>query len=207
MSAYKKFVALVKKAKLPTGYEIVSTSLEAYTESIKPLGKLAERLRIARIVLLIVGGLLLIALVVLGLVHRRGEIATAMLVGVTKARIAWQFMLEVLFPTVFGFAIGTLAGGFGTKPLAHQLAGGYDVTMSASLVWQTIAYGLLACLVLSFIAMFRVVAVRRISLFAPRDSGDYANVSNAESAGDAGDTGDVEDAPTTQAEQTKEESK
>ena len=63
---------------------------------------------------------------------------------------------------------------------------------------------LLACLVLSFIAMFRVVAVRRISLFAPRDSGDYANVSNAESAGDAGDTGDVEDAPTTQAEQTKE---
>ena len=84
------------------------------------------------------------------------------------------------------------------------------MTMSASLVWQTIAYGLLACLVLSFIAMFRVVAVRRISLFAPRDSGDYANisnVSNAESAGDAGDTGDVEDAPTTQAEQTKEESK
>ena len=130
-----------------------------------------------------------------------------MLVGVTKARIAWQFMLEVLFPTVFGFAIGTLAGGFGTKPLAHQLAGGYDVTMSASLVWQTIAYGLLACLVLSFIAMFRVVAVRRISLFAPLDSGDYANVSNAESAGDAGDTGDVEDAPTTLAEQTKEESK
>ena len=156
---------------------------------------------------LIVGGLLLIALVVLGLVHRRGEIATAMLVGVTKARIAWQFMLEVLFPTVFGFAIGALAGGFGTKPLTHQLAGGYDVTMSASLVWQTIGYGLLACLVLSFIAMFRVVAVRRISLFAPRDSGDYASVSNSESddsAGDAGDTGDVENAPTTQAEQTKE---
>jgi len=210
VSAYKKFVALVKKAKLPTGYEIVSTSLEAYTESIKPLGKLAERLRIARIVLLIVGGLLLVVLVMLGLVHRRGEIATAMLVGVTKARIAWQFMLEVLFPTVFGFAIGALAGGFGTKPLAHQLAGGYDVTTSASLVWQTIGYGLLACLVLSFIAMFRVVAVRRISLFAPRDSGDYANVSNVsnaesdDSAGDAGDTGDVEDAPTTQAEQTKE---
>ena len=58
----RRVSALVKKAKLPAGYEIVSTSLEAYTESIKPLGKLAERLRIVRIVLLIVGGLLIMAL-------------------------------------------------------------------------------------------------------------------------------------------------
>lgn len=170
VSAYKKFVKLINKAKLPSGYEIVSTSLDAYVASIKPLGQLAERLRIARIALLAVGGLLLVAMVALGLAGRRGEIATAMLVGVTKARIAWQFMLEVLIPTVCGFAIGALAGGFGTKPLAHQLAGGYGVPMPSSLVWQTIGYGLLACLVLSFIAMFRVIAVRKITLFEPRDT-------------------------------------
>ena len=168
MSAYKKFVKLINKAKLPSGYEIVSTSLDAYAARIKPLGRLAERLRVVRIVLLAVGGLLLIVLVALSLVGRRGEIATAMLVGVSKTRIAWQFMLEVLIPTVCGFAIGVLAGGFGTKPLAHWAAGGYDVAMSASLVWQTIGYGLLACLVLAFIAMFRVVAVRKISVFEPR---------------------------------------
>ena len=52
------------------------------------------------IALWVAGGLLLVALVVSDGLRRREEIGYALTVGVSKARLGWQFMLEVWMVTL-----------------------------------------------------------------------------------------------------------
>ncbi|RSX51403.1 ABC transporter permease [Bifidobacterium goeldii] len=165
---YQKFVKALKKAKLPAKYEVSSPSLAAYEESIATLGSLAATLRPALIALWVIGGLLLLVLLGFNLHGRANEIGTQLMIGVTKGRIAWQFMLEVFMPTLLGFVIGALAGGFGSKSLGAALAGGHATAPTSALVWHVIWGGLGVIIVLMLIAMIRVLAFRSRNLFAAR---------------------------------------
>ncbi len=181
LKAYNKFVKTVKKAKLPSKYEVSSPSLTAYEEKIAPLTSLANVLRVLRIVVWAAGGVLLVVLVVLGLRRRRNEIGVAMVVGASRGRIAWQFMIEVLLPTLVGLTLGMFAGGFGSGPLGHALTGN-STPVGARLVWSMIGYGFAACLALSFIAMGRVVAFRKAGLFVTASEEALQPVASDENA-------------------------
>ena len=126
--------------------------MEAYRKSIAPLGALNDTMRITIIALWVAGGLLLVALVVSGGLRRREEIGYALTVGVSKARLA----------------IGALAGGFAAGPLGAALADGHATSMTADVVWTVVGAGLGCCLALALVAMLRVAAFRRISLFDSR---------------------------------------
>lgn len=167
---YQLFVKAAKKAdaELKDGYEISSPSLEAYRKSIAPLGALNDTMRITMIALWVAGGLLLVALVVSDGLRRREEIGYALTVGVSKARLGWQFMLEVWMVILPAFAIGALAGGFAAGPLGAALADGHATSMTADVVWTVVGAGLGCCLALALVAMLRVAAFRRISLFDSR---------------------------------------
>ena len=120
------------------------------------------------IALWVAGGLLLVALVVSDGLRRREEIGYALTVGVSKARLGWQFMLEVWMVILPAFAIGALAGGFAAGPLGAALADGHATAMTADVVWTVVGAGLGCCLALALVAMLRVAAFRRISLFDSR---------------------------------------
>lgn len=168
--AYDSFVEAINDSDntLKDGYEISSPSLEAYRESIEPLGALASTMRMALIAGGIVGGLALLALTIAGAARRRNEIGYALTVGVTKPRLSWQFMLEVFMVTLPAFAIGALAGGFASGPLGSALADGHATPVVADTVWQVIWYGLGVCLVLALVAMLFVATFKRMSLFDSR---------------------------------------
>ena len=81
---------------------------------------MAARAKTGVIVLLTVGGVLLLALVLLAAwtPKRNDEIGMALVSGVTRGRLGWQFMLEVFFATLPFYVIGLVGGAFAAK--AHR---------------------------------------------------------------------------------------
>ena len=183
-ATYNKFVRLVTKAKLDTSkFTISSPSLDAYKKRIAPLDAAAKAARTALLATLIVGGLALLALVLWAAIGgRRDEIGMAMVSGVTKGRLGWQFMLETFMMTVPGWAIGLIAGALLARPLGTAWAGGQAVAITSASVWNMIWYGLGACLVLGIIAFMRVGFFDLGQLFAGRsdDSNESAEAKNAD---------------------------
>lgn len=159
-----KFAAALK-ADLPKGMEVSSPTIKHYMQSIEALNTLSETTRIVMIVLWICGALALIGLVLLAALPRSNEIGMALLVGVSKGRIAWQFMLETLFPTLIGLAIGITIGATCANPLAGALNAQHSVHATGGLIWQAIWIGALACIALSAIAGIRVAAFRTMRMF------------------------------------------
>ncbi|MSS13370.1 ABC transporter permease [Bifidobacterium tsurumiense] len=202
---YDTFVKAVEDAKLPDTYEIVSSTLTDYKASIAPLESLANGMRIARIVVLVLGGLALLALVIVSMRHRTSELGTALTVGMTRGRMGRQFMLEVLIPTFLGFLLGMLVAGFATNPLAKALVN-HDAPVSFGLLLHVFWYALATYVVLSCIVVGRAAAFRTTTLFAPREyasallentdddatTGDSASTSVDTSAEDSGTTVDTE---------------
>lgn len=170
VSTYNQFVKLVKKAKLDTKtYDISSPSLTAYKEAIQPLDSAATVARVMLIVVLAVGGLALLALTLWSAIGgRTGEIGMAMVTGVTKGRLGWQFMLESLMTTMPFWIIGIAAGALCAKPLGTLWAGGQAVAITSASVWNLIWYGLGTCLVLGIVAFIRVMCFNLNQLFENR---------------------------------------
>lgn len=164
---YQAFAKSVRKAKLPKSLEVISPSLEAYERSLAPLDAAASNARIALWALAVVGGGLTLALTILGAwVGRRGEIANGLLIGATKGRLGWQFMLESFMLTLPAVAVGILAGALAAKPLGTALAGGQTVSMNSTLVWDAIGLGAAAVLALGIVAALAVACFKKDQVFA-----------------------------------------
>lgn len=111
-----------------------------------------------------VGGAFALLLTLLEACPRRGEIGYGLAVGVTKSRMAWQFMVEILLQTVLGVALGLLIGGWTANPLATQLAQGHTIAMHGGVLWNVTWIALLACMSLAIIAGVRVALLRTAQL-------------------------------------------
>lgn len=168
--AYDSFAKIAKK-NMPKGCELSSPSLEAYNKKLEPLDGTASWMRIALIVMLAVGGVLLVIITIMRTwVTRRDEIGMALVTGVTKPRLAWQFILETLMLTVVPVALGLLIGGFTAKPIGNALCG-FETPMSGSIVGSMIWDSLGAIVVLAIVAMFGPVVFRNRNLFKPATVG------------------------------------
>ena len=159
---YQSFVKAAKKAdaELKDGYEISSPSLEAYHKSIAPLGALNDTMRITMIALWVAGGLLLVASAGSDGLRRREEIGYALTVGVSKARLGWQFMLEVWMVTLPAFANPRRwpADSPPDRWVPRSADGHAPPAMTADVVWTMVGAGLGCCLALALVAMLRVAA-------------------------------------------------
>lgn len=169
MGDYRQFTKAVKAAGLRATHEVSSSTVTRYRASIAPLADLAHCMRLGLLIAWIVGGLLLLALVILNLRNRGGEIGTGLVIGVSRGRLGWQFMLEVLMPTVAGAAIGILAGAFASGPLGSALASGHATAPDAGIIWHTIGWSALVAVVLAVIALVRVFLFQTTTLFTTRE--------------------------------------
>ncbi|PLS29382.1 FtsX-like permease family protein [Bifidobacterium parmae] len=165
-ATYKKFVTLVTKAKLPKGYELVSPSLDEYEASIKPLGDAASRTRVILWVVALGGCLVLAALTIARTwFGRTDEIGMALVSGVTKPRLGWQFMVETFMLTVVPAVIGLLAGGLGAGAIGATLAGGHATPVTAGIVWPLVWESIGIVVALAIVAMLRPATFPNANLF------------------------------------------
>lgn len=161
--AYEQFKSALKPD-LPEGFAMSSPTIDAYNHSLEPLDQLANTTKVMLICLWSVGGALALLLTLLEACPRREEIGYGLAVGVTKSRMAWQFMVEILLQTVLGVALGLLIGGWTANPLATQLAQGHTIAMHGGVLWNVAWIALLACLLLAIIAGVRVALFRTAQL-------------------------------------------
>lgn len=191
MSDYNKYKAKAAK-KVADGYEIDSPTIDAYEAKVAPLKTLVSRVGVATTVVLpIVGGVLLLVLVLLGVTRRSNEIGMALVSGVTRGRMGWQFMVEVLLPTLVGLAIGLLAGGLGAKPLGAALTGGYSTPMTAAIMWRVVGVGVAVAVVLAIVAAIRVACFGNAALFRSRETTAAPSVDPQDSTDTTDDTSDT----------------
>ena len=161
--AYEQFKSALKPD-LPEGFAVSSPTIDAYNHSLEPLDQLANTTKVMLICLWSVGGALALLLTLLEACPRREEIGYGLAVGVTKSRMAWQFMVEILLQTVLGVALGLMIGGWTANPLATQLAQGHTIAMHGGVLWNVAWIALLACLLLAIIAGVRVALFRTAQL-------------------------------------------
>lgn len=161
--AYEQFKSALKPD-LPEGFAVSSPTIDAYNHSLEPLDKLAGTTKVMLICLWSVGGAFALLLTLLEACPRREEIGYGLAVGVTKSRMAWQFMVEILLQTVLSVALGLLIGGWTANPLATQLAQGHTIAMHGGVLWNVAWIALLACLLLAIIAGVRVALFRTAQL-------------------------------------------
>lgn len=161
--AYEQFKSALKPD-LPEGFAVSSPTIDAYNHSLEPLDQLANTTKVMLICLWSVGGALALLLTLLEACPRREEIGYGLAVGVTKSRMTWQFMVEILLQTVLGVALGLMIGGWTANPLATQLAQGHTIAMHGGVLWNVAWIALLACLLLAIIAGVRVALFRTAQL-------------------------------------------
>lgn len=161
--AYEQFKSALKPD-LPEGFAVSSPTIDAYNHSLEPLDQLANTTKVMLICLWSVGGALALLLTLLEACPRREEIGYGLAVGVTKSRMAWQFMVEILLQTVLGVALGLLIGGWTANLLATQLAQGHTIAMHDGVLWNVAWIALLACLLLAIIAGVRMALFRTAQL-------------------------------------------
>lgn len=165
-ATYKKFVKLVTKAKLPKGYELVSPSLDEYEASIKPLGDAASRTRIVLWVVALGGCIVLAALTIARTwFGRTDEIGMALVSGVTKPRLGWQFMVETFMLTVVPTVIGLVAGGLGAGAIGAALADDHATPVTSGIVWPLIWQSIGIVVALAIVAMLRPATFPNANLF------------------------------------------
>ena len=192
-ATYKSLVSTLKKSKLPAkGYEVSSPSLESYNASLEPLDTLSSRAKTGTIALVAVGGVLLLILVLSGVwaPKRDDEIGMALVSGVTRGRLGWQFMLEVFIVTLPFYVIGLVGGAFAAKPIGPALASGHTIPVTSDLIWTMVWYGLGSILILAILAALRLAFFSANKLFAA--DGDWGTVSEAEAIETAETTGAAE---------------
>jgi putative ABC transport system permease protein len=176
---YQNFVKTVKNLKLPKGYEVSSPNLERYNASLKPLDKLNAMTSKLRIATYIAGGIILLLLTVLALMHRSDEIRMDMIIGVTRGRIGWQFALETLIPIIPGLIVGAVAGALCAKPLGGALADGF-ATPAVSGCWMAMWHCLEIVVALALIAFLRAALSSSSRIFDARtDAGSETKADNS----------------------------
>ncbi|OZG50378.1 ABC transporter permease [Bombiscardovia coagulans] len=169
-AAYDSFKENLSKSGLnQKQYEVNSPSLRDYNNSIEPLHKVASKVRMALIAILVFGAILALAWLAFGLMQRGNELAMAIAIGVTKPRIGWQLALETLIITLPGLALG-IGAGSALSPLAVRSATslpGIRQTPALSTLWQVVGLGFLVCAILAMLASLYAAAFRTSRLYAP----------------------------------------
>ena len=120
-SDYETFVSDVKKAGLDANHKVSSADVENYESSLVPLDNLAKFALTLLIIVLAVGAAVLIVINLFNIRERKYEIGVLTAIGITKAKVVAQFVIELLIVTMAGIAIGVAGGAAASVPVSNQL--------------------------------------------------------------------------------------
>lgn len=118
---YESFSKKVYKLGLSDDYKVSSSDLQAYENSLTPLNTLSSTAMWFFLVVLCVGGIILITLNIFNLRERKYEVGVLTAIGMKKAKVAIQFITEILIVTFIALIIGTSIGSAASVPVTNTL--------------------------------------------------------------------------------------
>lgn len=118
---YNTFSKKVYDLGLSDDYKVSSSDLTAYENSLRPLETLSTTAMWFFFIVLAVGGAILITLNVFSLRERKYEVGALTAIGMKKAKVAAQFVTEILIVTFAALIIGTSVGAVVSVPVTNTL--------------------------------------------------------------------------------------
>ena len=106
---------------LPSVYTLTSTDLNNYEASLVPLKNLSSFATTLLWIVLGVGAVILVVLTIFNIRERKYEIGVLTAVGVTKPKVALQFVTEVFAVSLIALLVGLGVGAAASPPIANNL--------------------------------------------------------------------------------------
>lgn len=120
-SAYQKFEKQAHNAGLSSKYTVESRDVQNYERQLEPLENLSKYATIFLIILLVIGAAILIALTMFNIRGRKYEIGVLAAIGMSKKKIAAQFISEIAIVSIVAILLGGIIGGVSSVPVTNKL--------------------------------------------------------------------------------------
>lgn len=118
---YYDFEKQAAKLGLEEKYTIVSNDIATYEASLQPLENLKNYAMILLAIVLGVGAVVLVFLNAINVHNRKREIGTLTALGMSRFKVALQYITEILVVMVLFVSIGTVLGAYLSVPVTNEL--------------------------------------------------------------------------------------
>lgn len=118
---YESFEAEARALGLAEEYQISSSDVKAYEQSLVPLESLSEIAKYFLIVILIIGAVILVVFNIFSIRERKYEVGVLTAIGMKKQKVAMQFLCEVFVVTFIAVIIGGGIGAVSSVPVTNAL--------------------------------------------------------------------------------------
>ncbi|MDR1409305.1 MAG: ABC transporter permease [Oscillospiraceae bacterium] len=118
---YDSFGEELRSKGLSEYYSLSSSDVNSYESSIVPLENLSGFATTLLIIILAVGAVILIVLNIFNIRERKYEVGVLTAIGIKKAKVAAQFVMELLVVTLIATVIGTGIGAIASVPISNNL--------------------------------------------------------------------------------------
>jgi len=120
-AGYEDFKADAAAMGLASPYTVSSSDISNYESSLIPLQNLSKFATIFVLVVLLIGGIILVAFNIFNIRERKYEVGVLTAIGMKKSKVATQFISELFLVTIIAIFIGTSAGALMSVPVADKL--------------------------------------------------------------------------------------
>ncbi len=118
---YEAFEAEARTLGLDDSYSVSSTVVSQYEQSLQPLENLSKFALYFLMVVLVIGAIILIVINIFSIRERKYEIGVLTAIGMSKARVALQFVTEMFTITLVAVLLGAAVGGVASVPVSNAL--------------------------------------------------------------------------------------
>ena len=130
--AYSKFEDQAHEAGLDSKYTVRSQDINNYERQLQPLENLSRYAKYFLIILLIIGGAVLMALTMFSIRERKYEVGVLAAIGMSKKKIARQFIYEIAVISIAAIILGGLLGSLTSVPVTNKLLSASAATTTDS---------------------------------------------------------------------------
>ena len=121
VESYENFKTDATALGLPDNYQVTSTDISNYEESLVPIQNLSQFADVFLILVWLIGGIILVVINIFNIRERKYEVGVLTAIGMKKWKVALQFMTELFFVTITAIIIGTSVGALASAPVADNL--------------------------------------------------------------------------------------
>lgn len=119
--AYYAFESEVRTLGLGDEYTVYSADLDAFESSLLPLDTLSKAAGWFLLVILVIGGVILVAVNAFSVRERKYEVGVLTAMGMKKRKVAVQFVCELLIVTMLAVILGAGIGAVSSVPITNTL--------------------------------------------------------------------------------------
>lgn len=118
---YDSFGEELRSKGLSEYYTLSSSDINSYEQSLIPLENLSSFALTLLIIILSTGAVILTVLNIFNIRERKYEVGVLTAIGIKKAKVATQFVIELLAVTLIAIVIGTGIGAAAAVPVSNNL--------------------------------------------------------------------------------------